>query len=33
VDKAWQPDMSAADREKAYNGWKKAVERTFDWID
>lgn len=32
VDKTWQPQMSADDRQKAVAGWHKAVERTFDWI-
>ncbi len=32
-DKAWQPKMAAAEREKIYAGWKKAVTRTFDWIE
>jgi len=32
MDKTWEPNMPAADREKAYGNWKKAVERTFDWI-
>ncbi len=32
-DKAWQPRMEAATREAYYQGWKKAVTRTFDWID
>ncbi len=33
VDKTWEPDMPIADREQAYKGWKKAVEKTFDWVD
>jgi len=33
VDKIWDPGMSPAEREKEHRGWKKAVERTFDWID
>jgi glycerol kinase len=24
--------MAAEEREKAYRRWKKAVERTFDWV-
>jgi glycerol kinase len=31
-DKVWQPKMDAAERERLYSGWKKAVTRTFDWI-
>ncbi len=30
-DREWQPQMSAAQRESLYAGWKKAVTRTFDW--
>ncbi len=33
TDKTWQPDMQAVDREKGVSGWKKAVKRTFNWID
>ena len=32
-DKRWEPQMDAADREKAYAQWKKAVTKTFDWVD
>jgi glycerol kinase len=32
-DKSWQPRMEAARREKGINGWKKAVERTYGWVD
>jgi glycerol kinase len=32
-DKRWEPQMDAADREKAFHFWKKAVERTFDWAE
>jgi len=32
-DKRWTPDMEPARREKLYTGWKKAVTRTFDWVD
>jgi glycerol kinase len=32
-DRAWTPAMDADQREKLYSGWKKAVSRTFDWID
>jgi len=33
MDKRWQPAMASARREKLYAGWKKAVTRTFDWVD
>jgi glycerol kinase len=32
-DKRWEPAWSEQDREKGYAGWKKAVERTLDWVD
>jgi glycerol kinase len=32
VDKTWDPKMDEATREQLYAGWKKAVERTFDWV-
>ena len=32
-DKEWHPAMSTKLRKTLYSGWKKAVERTFDWVD
>jgi glycerol kinase len=32
-DKRWEPQMDEAEREKEYGYWKKAVERTFDWLE
>jgi len=32
-DKEWQPQMDPAERDKEYAFWKKAVTRTFDWLD
>jgi glycerol kinase len=32
-DKEWQPKMDPALRDKEYKGWKKAVTRTFDWVE
>jgi glycerol kinase len=32
-DHEWHPQMDAAKREKLYAGWKKAVTRTFDWVE
>jgi glycerol kinase len=32
-DKEWQPRMDPDEREKEYAFWKKAVTRTFDWLD
>ena len=32
-DKDWQPKMAVDQREKQYHYWKKAVTRTFDWVE
>jgi glycerol kinase len=32
-DKRWEPSMDDAQREKYYRKWKKAVTKTFDWVD
>src|SRR5512147_937758 len=32
-DKEWDPKMDTAHREEEYKGWKKAVTRTFDWVE
>ncbi len=32
-DKTWRPAMDGAQRDRLYAGWKKAVTRTFDWIE
>ena len=32
-DKEWRPVMDAKVRKKLYSGWKKAVTRTFDWVE
>ncbi len=32
-DAIWRPQMDLEVREKIYAGWKKAVTRTFDWVD
>ncbi|RJO79259.1 glycerol kinase [Nocardia panacis] len=31
--KRWEPTATEEQREKGYRRWKKAVERTLDWID
>jgi glycerol kinase len=33
ADKTWQPRMEVDQRERLYHGWKKAVERTFNWVE
>ncbi len=32
-DAIWRPQMDVEVREKIYAGWKKAVTRTFNWVD
>jgi len=33
ADRTWQPAMEEARRAWLYRHWKKAVERSFDWVD
>lgn len=33
MDKTWTPAMDEARREEGYRHWKKAVERTFGWVE
>jgi glycerol kinase len=33
VDQTWHPKIEDAERERLYKQWKKAVTRSFDWID
>ena len=32
-DKRWTPRLDAAERERLYRNWKKAVTRTLEWVD
>jgi len=32
-DKEWSPKMDPGERDKEYRFWKKAVTRTFDWVE
>ncbi len=32
-DRTWTPRLDPATREKLYATWKKAVTRSFDWVD
>jgi glycerol kinase len=32
-DKEWKPKMDAKERDREYAQWKKAVTRTFDWVE
>jgi glycerol kinase len=29
----WQPSMTAEERDRGYRKWRKAVQRTIDWVD
>jgi glycerol kinase len=33
ADRTWNPQLPVADRERAYARWKKAVSRSFDWVE
>ncbi|GAA3015985.1 glycerol kinase GlpK [Microbacterium aurantiacum] len=32
-DRRWEPRMEEADRERLLRNWRKAVTKTFDWVD
>ncbi|MDR2723521.1 MAG: glycerol kinase, partial [Cellulomonadaceae bacterium] len=32
-DRRWVPGMDNTERERLYRNWKKAVTKTFNWID
>ncbi|WP_288006146.1 FGGY-family carbohydrate kinase, partial [Acidiphilium sp.] len=33
IDKTWEPKMTAESRDHHYKSWKKAVQRSFAWVD
>lgn len=33
IDRQWQPQIDETQRAAGFAGWKKAVTRTFDWVD
>lgn len=33
VERTWTPQMDETIREKLYRSWKKAVTRSFDWVE
>jgi glycerol kinase len=33
VERTWEPRMDEARRESLFKSWKKAVARSFDWVD
>jgi glycerol kinase len=32
-DRRWTPSWSEEQRSKGYAGWRKAVQRTLDWVE
>ncbi len=32
-DRRWEPKLDEAERERLLRNWKKAVTKTFDWVD
>ena len=32
-DQRWTPGMAESDRERLYQGWKKAVQRSMNWVE
>ena len=33
VDRTWKPCLAETERERLYRTWKKAVPRSFDWME
>jgi glycerol kinase len=33
ADRSWNPQLDAAKRDEMYRFWKRAVNRTFDWLN
>jgi glycerol kinase len=33
IDRTWRPGMSSEERETMYRLWKRAVTKSFDWMD
>lgn len=33
VDKTWEPAMEEEERQELAHGWKKAIERSFNWVE
>jgi glycerol kinase len=33
VDRQWEPKMDAESSKRLYHFWKKAVTRSFDWVE
>ncbi len=32
-DRSWRPAMEAVERDQLYRRWKKAVTRSFGWVE
>ena len=32
-ERRWEPQMESGEREREYEQWRKAVERSLDWAD
>jgi glycerol kinase len=32
-DRRWQPQLDESTREREYARWRKAVTRSFDWVE
>ncbi|MEU3947177.1 glycerol kinase GlpK [Streptomyces sp. NPDC029526] len=32
-DAAWEPSMAASERDREYRNWRRAVERSFGWVE
>ncbi|MFC7430474.1 MULTISPECIES: glycerol kinase GlpK [unclassified Agrococcus] len=32
-DRRWEPQLDEAERDRTYRLWKKAVQKTLDWVD
>ena len=33
ADKQWEPRWSAEQRQAGHAGWRKAIERTLNWVE
>jgi glycerol kinase len=33
TDRTWKPSMPAAERDRAHGQWRKAVQRSLDWVE
>lgn len=33
IERTWQPEMGEGTRKALFQGWEKAIERTFNWVE